>query len=55
MIKTRLRNRLTDFTLAKQMRIAIEGPEQSSVNFEEALEVFKEKKILEIYKDRLNN
>ena len=41
MIKTRLRSRLTDVTLAKQMRIAIEGPEQSSVNFEEALEVFK--------------
>ena len=41
MIKTRLRNRLTDVTLANLMRIAIEGPEQSSVNFEEVLEVLK--------------
>ena len=29
MTKTRLRNRLTDVTLAKLMRIALEGPEQS--------------------------
>ena len=35
MVKTRLCNRLTDVTLAKLMRIAMEGPEQSSVNFEE--------------------
>ena len=41
-IKTRLRSRLTDVTLTKLMRIAIEGPEQSSVNFEE---VFKNHRI----------
>ena len=41
MIKTRLRNCLTCVTLAKLIRIAIEEPEQSSVNFEEVLEVFK--------------
>ena len=40
MVKTRLRNHLTDVTLAKLMRIAIEGPDHNSVNFEE---VFKEK------------
>ena len=40
MVKPRLHNRLADVTLAKLMRIAIEGPEQSSVNLEE---VFKEK------------
>ena len=34
MVKTRLRSRLTDVTLAKLTRIAIEGPEQSSVNIE---------------------
>ena len=41
MVKTRLRNRLTDVTLVNLMRIAMEGPEQSSVNFEEVLEVEK--------------
>ena len=52
MVKPRLRNRLTDVTLAKLMRIVIEGPEQSSVNFEEVLE----KKIIEFnFKDCLNN
>ena len=39
MVKPRLRNHLTDVTLAKLMRITIEGPEHNSVNFEE---VFKE-------------
>ena len=33
----RLCNRLTDVTLSKLMRIAIEGLEQISVNFEEVL------------------
>ena len=42
-IKTRLRNRLTNDNLAHLMRIAIEGPELSSVNFDEVFEVFKEK------------
>ena len=38
--KTRL---LNDANLAHLMRIAIEGPELSSVNFDEVLEVFQEK------------
>ena len=42
MIKTRLRNRLTDVTLAQLMRTAIEGSDHTSVNFEEILEVFKQ-------------
>ena len=42
-IKTRLRNRLNDANLAHIMRIAVEGPELSSINFNEVLEVFKEK------------
>jgi len=43
MIKTRLRNRLSDCNLARLMRIAIEGPELPAVDFTEILEVFKEK------------
>ena len=43
LIKTRLCNRIRDSTLPKLMRIAIEEPEQSEVNFSEILEVFKEK------------
>ncbi len=43
LIKTRLRNRISDSTLPKLMRIAIEGPEQSEIDFSEILEVFKEK------------
>ena len=43
LIKTRLRNRLSDVNLARLMRIAIEGPELTSVNFDEVLEIFKEK------------
>ena len=42
-IKTRLRNRLNDANLSHLMRIVIEGPELSSINFDEVLEVFKEK------------
>lgn len=42
-IKTRLRNRFNDANLPRLMRIAIEGPELSAVNFKEVLEVFKEK------------
>ena len=42
MIKTKLRNRLTDVTLAQLMRTAIEGSDHTSVNFEEILEVFKQ-------------
>ena len=44
----RLRNHLTDVTLNKLMRIAIEEPEQNLVNFEEVLV----KKIIEFkFKD----
>ena len=42
-IKARLCNRLNDANLSRLMRIAIEGPELSAVNFKEVLEVFKEK------------
>ena len=34
MIKTRLRNRLSDENLAQLMRIAIEGPEPEFVDFD---------------------
>ena len=37
MVKTRLYNRLTGVPLAKLMRLAIEEPEQSPVNFEDVL------------------
>ena len=42
MVKTRLRNRLSDENLPRLMRIAIEGPELESVNFEDILDIFKE-------------
>ena len=42
-IKMRLCNRLNDANLSHLMRIVIEGPELSSINFDEVLEVFKEK------------
>ncbi len=35
LFKTRLRNRISDSTLPKLMRIAIEGPEQSEIDFSE--------------------
>ena len=40
MIKTRLRNRLADCSLSRLMRIAIEGPELQSVNFNVILAIF---------------
>ncbi len=43
MIKTRLRNRLSDENLTHLMRIAIEGLNLSEVNFNEILDIFKEK------------
>ncbi len=43
MIKTRLRNHLSDENLTHLMRIAIEGPDLSEVNFNEILDIFKEK------------
>ena len=42
LIKTRLRNRLSDINLSRLMKIAVEGPELSCVPFEEILDVFKE-------------
>ena len=38
-----LRNRLADENLAYLMRIAIEGPDLSAVNFDEVLDIFKQK------------
>jgi hypothetical protein len=43
LVKTRLRNRVSDINLARLMRIAIEGPELTEIDFNEILEVFKEK------------
>ena len=42
MNKTRLRNRLSDCNVSRLMKIAMEGPELSSVPFDEILAVFKE-------------
>ena len=42
LVKTRLRSRISDSNLPKLMRIAIEGPELSSIDFNEILDVFKE-------------
>ena len=43
LIKTRLRSRLNDTNLARLMRIAIEGPNLKDVNFNEIVDIFKEK------------
>ena len=43
LIKTRLRNRISDVNLARLMRITIEEPELTSIVFNEILDVFKEK------------
>ena len=40
-MKTRPRNRLSDATLVQLMRIAIEGPDQTAVSFDEILDVSK--------------
>ena len=40
LIKTCIRNCITDQNLGRLMRIAIEGPEFSAVNFDEVLELF---------------
>ena len=42
LVKTRLRNRLSDSNLSRLMRFAIEGPELSSVDFNEILDVYLE-------------
>ena len=41
--QTRLRNRLSNENLTRLMRIAIEGPDLKEVNFNEILDIFKEK------------
>ena len=41
--QTRLRNRLSNENLTHLMRIAIEGPDLKEVNFNEILDIFKEK------------
>lgn len=41
LIKTRLRNRLSEINLSRLMRIAIEGPDLNSVDFEQILDIFK--------------
>ena len=43
LVKTRIRCSITDQSLGRLMRIAIEGPELSVVNFDEVLEIFKQK------------
>ena len=42
MIKTWLRSRLSDCSVAQLMRISIEGPEIDAAEFEEILEIFNE-------------
>ena len=42
LIKTRIRNSITDQNLGQLMRIATEGPELSAVNFDKVLEIFKQ-------------
>ena len=42
MIKTRLRSRLSDCSVAQHMSILIEGSEIDTVEFEEILNIFKE-------------
>ena len=43
LVKTRLRRRISDSNLAKLMRIAIEAPDLTTVDFNEIIDVFKEK------------
>lgn len=43
MVKTRLRNRLTDCNLERLMKISVEGPKMEDVVFEEVLGIFTEK------------
>ena len=42
MIKTRLRSRLSDCSVAQLMRISIRGPEIDALEFEGILEICKE-------------
>ncbi len=40
LVKNRLRSHLSDVSLAVLMRVVIEGPELTKVNFEEILAIF---------------
>ena len=42
MIKTRLRSRLSDCSVAQLMRISIEGPKIDAMKCEDILDIFKE-------------
>ena len=44
LVKTRLRSRISDSNLAKLMRIAIEVPDLTTVDFNEIIDVFKKEK-----------
>ena len=41
LVKTRFRNRITDDNLARLMRIAIEGPELTAIDFENIFGILK--------------
>ncbi len=43
LIETRIRNSITDQNLGRLIIIATEDPEHSAVNFDEVLEIFKQK------------
>ncbi len=40
-MKNRLRNKLSDVSLAILMRIAMEGPELTEIDFEEIFNIFR--------------
>ncbi len=40
--KNRLRSRVSDINLGRLMRIAIEGPQLSEVNFHQILDIYKQ-------------
>ncbi len=48
LIKSQLRNSITDHNLSRLMRIAIDGPELLAVNFDEVLEIFQTQNIEEL-------
>ena len=42
LIKSHLRSRISDINLARLMRIAIEGPNLNSVDFNKILDIYKQ-------------
>ena len=42
LIKNHLRSRLSDINLGRLMRIAIEGPQLSTVDFDQVLDIYKQ-------------